>query len=330
LLACTPVALDEAPAVDEELYTHLGLTEAEAESLLSLEQVDDYPLYTMYYYAPYENASLLPNEHAGSESSWACSLFAALGDDENMLFGRNFDWEYSPALLLYSDPPDGYASVSMVDIAYFGFERNRVTDLTNASLEDLVALLDTPYWPFDGFNEMGLAIGMAAVPAGDVQSDPEKETISSLGVIREVLDHAGDVDEAIAILQSFNINFEGGPPIHYLVADASGNAALFEHYQGEIHIIYNQAPWHLATNFLRASTGETDDGYCWRYDTLSEGLSNAGGRLEPSNAMTLLSDVSQAGTQWSIVYDISSGDIHVSMGRDYDNVHVMHLDLLGQ
>jgi hypothetical protein len=46
--------------------------------------------------------------------------------------------------------------------------------------------------------------------------------------------------------------------------------------------------------------------------------------------MTLLSDVSQAGTQWSIVYDISSGDIHVSMGREYDNVHMLHFDLLGQ
>ena len=54
-----------------------------------------------------------------------CSLFAALGDPENRLFGRNFDWRYSPALLLFTDRPagGGYASVSMVDIAYLGFGR---------------------------------------------------------------------------------------------------------------------------------------------------------------------------------------------------------------
>ena len=46
----------------------------------------------------------------------------AIPDDR--LFGRNFDWRYSPALLLFTDRPaaGGYASVSMVDIAYLGFD----------------------------------------------------------------------------------------------------------------------------------------------------------------------------------------------------------------
>jgi hypothetical protein len=38
-----------------------------------------------------------------------------------MLFGRNFDYYYSPALLLFTRPPAGYASVSMVDLAVVGF-----------------------------------------------------------------------------------------------------------------------------------------------------------------------------------------------------------------
>ena len=37
-----------------------------------------------------------------------------------MFYGRNFDWEFSPALLLFTDPPDGYASVSMVDLTFLG------------------------------------------------------------------------------------------------------------------------------------------------------------------------------------------------------------------
>ena len=58
-------------------------------------------------------------------ANWTCSLFAALGDDQEFKFGRNFDWEYSPGLLLFTNPLDGYASVSMVDIAYLGFEVSR-------------------------------------------------------------------------------------------------------------------------------------------------------------------------------------------------------------
>ena len=115
----------------------LGLLEHEFNTLNTLEKVDDYPLYTMTYYGDYHHrAASEPGQRAAaadmtisSESTWGCSLFAAFGDEHNMLYGRNFDWEYSPAMLLYTDPPDGYASVSMVDIAYFGFSQPVVLNL---------------------------------------------------------------------------------------------------------------------------------------------------------------------------------------------------------
>jgi len=34
--------------------------------------------------------------------AWACSLFAGLGDVEQRLYGRNFDWDHSPAVLLFT------------------------------------------------------------------------------------------------------------------------------------------------------------------------------------------------------------------------------------
>ena len=96
-----------------------------------------------------------------------------------MLFGRNFDWEYSPAVLLFTHPPGGYASVSMVDIAYLGFDEDQVNSLTELTLEERQALLNAPEWPFDGMNEKGLVIGMAAVPPGQMPYDPDKKTIGS-------------------------------------------------------------------------------------------------------------------------------------------------------
>jgi hypothetical protein len=316
-----------------------------AATLNSLKQVDDYPLYTMHYYGPYDQAlsnadavrqligamSASTNQPgAGAGPAWACSLFAALGDADHKLYGRNFDWQFSPALLLFTDPPNGYASVSMVDIAYLGFGARAAGTLTDRSLIERGPLLYAPYLPFDGMNEHGLVVGMAAVPPGGMRPDPNKETIGSLGVIREVLDHARTVDEAVAILGSYNVDMQGGPDIHYLIADASGHAVLVEFYRGEIHVFPNQTSWHLATNFLRAAAGDSPHGRCRRYDTIDERLRGTEGRITSEEAMGLLADVSQLGTQWSAVYEMSSGEINVAMGQAFQNVHTFHLDMAGE
>ena len=253
--------------------------------------------------------------------SWACSLFAVLGAGGNMLYGRNFDWTYSPAVLLFVDPPDGYASVSMVDIAYLGHEGANATELMDLPLLERQGLLDAPSMPFDGMNERGLVVGMAAVPPGQMQRDPRKETIGSLMVIREVLDGAGTVDEAVAILRSYNIDMSGGPPVHYLIAAASGEAVLVEFFRGEMVVLDNDRPWHVATNFLVASVDEPAMGDCWRYDRVSLRLTEVQGRFSTGEALNLLADVSQGNTQWSVVYGMNTGDVSVAMGRNYESVH---------
>lgn len=309
-------------------------------TLNSLEQVDDYPLYAMHYYGAYDQAfsaaqviQRLASAHpprpdqADAGPAWACSLFAAFGDSDHKLYGRNFDWQFSPAVLLFSDPPDGYASVSMVDIAYLGFGRAEVRDLTRLPLPQRRALLYAPYLPFDGMNEHGLVVGMAAVPGSQMPHDPDRETVDSLMAMRRALDHARDVDEALALLGSYNIEWGGGPPLHYLLADPSGHSVLVEFYRGQMEIIPNQAPWHLATNFLRVAAGDSPQGRCRRYDTIQARLSEAEGHITPGEAMELLREVSQTSTQWSVVYEMSSGEVNVAMGRGYEKVHGFNLSL---
>jgi hypothetical protein len=232
--------------------------------------------------------------------------------------------------LLFNHPTDGYASVSMVDMAYLGIDAD-INRLTELPLDQRKALLDAPALPFDGMNERGLAVGMAAVPFGDMHPDPNKETIDSLMAIRKMLDQAGDVDEAVAILGRYNIDWGSGPPLHYLIADRSGRAVLAEFYQGELHLIPNDKPWHLATNFLVSAVNGSAAGQCARYDRLEGQLSTAEGSIDAGEAMSLLKDVSQANTQWSIVYGFSTGDITVTMGRharQRSRAHTFHIDLM--
>jgi hypothetical protein len=249
-----------------------------------------------------------------------------VGDEENRLLGRNFDWHFSPALLLFTDPADGYASVSMVDIEYLGFGGELSANITDLPLEERRSLLDAPSLPFDGMNEKGLAVGMAAVPAGDMPYDPQKKTLDELEVIREVLDHAGTVDEAIEILGSYNIDM-GSVPIHYLIASEAGESAVVEFYNGEMVVFRNEAIWQVATNFLLASTNGNEQGQCWRYDLIEQRLNELEGRVSQKNALRLLEAVSQDHTQWTIVYHMTSGDLEVVMGRDYSGKpYTFHLE----
>ncbi|MDF1594872.1 MAG: hypothetical protein P1T08_02060 [Acidimicrobiia bacterium] len=111
-----------------------------------------------------------------------------MADPESRLFARNLDWRFSPTLVLFTDPADGYAAVTFVDIEYLGFRGDLAGDLTSRSIEELAGLLDAHHLPFDGLNEAGFAIAMAAVPQGEVPIDPDKEAIGSLGIIRAMLD----------------------------------------------------------------------------------------------------------------------------------------------
>lgn len=108
-----------------------------------------------------------------------------------------------------------------------------------------------------------------------------------------------------------------GPQIHYLLADASGDAALVEFYEGELLVCRVDGKWHLATNHYRAPLVSGEGSGCWRYDQLDAELAAADGRLSAGDAMALLAQVAQASTQWSAVYDMVDLTVSVAMGQDY-------------
>jgi hypothetical protein len=304
-------------------------------SLASLEKVDDYPLYVLHLYGSYGLEELLqgrlqpqaplPESSRNDATDWACTVFAAQTLEGDRLLARNFDWRHRGSLLLFTHPPDGHASAAMVDLAYLVRHPNA------PSLGDRVRLFEAPYWPFDGMNEAGLAVGMMAVPAAQDADDPARRTLGSLHAMRLILDRAATVEEAIALLEQYNVDFEGGPPLHYLVADATGASAVIEYVRGEMQVVRPAAAWQAATNFVL--TGQSADRarqQCGRYAAVSDRLAETGGRLSAEQTMALLGQVSQPNTMWSVVYHLNSGDIEVSTGREYVATHTFHLPMRGQ
>ena len=294
-------------------------------TLASLRQVDDHPLFTMTYYGSYDLNLPQPPTASQSTPGWACSLFVTFADPAQPLFARNFDWQQAPALLLFTDPPDGYASVSMVDISYLGYDEKSLDKLQ--SLAGKQDLLYAPRIPFDGMNEHGLAVGMAAVDPTAVPNDPQKPTVGSLRIIRLMLDRARTVEEALTVFQQYNLDFSGGPPIHYLVADQAGDSAVIEYKDGELRITRSDAPWQVATNFYLADSTSAQRSGDRRYNRLDTALTEAAGKANLSEAMTLLADVAQHHTRWSIVYGMKSGAVWLATSKRYETIHEFALPM---
>jgi hypothetical protein len=306
----------------------------EQRTLASLEKVDNFPLYVMTYYGDYgfddylkQGVETVDFPRLSTDQTWACTVFSASNPNSDYLLGRNFDWHDHPALLLFTDPPQGFASVAMVDLHYLGFLKDQPP--SDQALQDL---LNAPYWTFDGMNEHGLAVGMMAVATADPGWDPEKVTIGSLEAIRLMLDYAKDVDEAIDLLQQYNIDFVGGPPLHYLIADGEGNSVVIEFIDGEMILLKAENPWQVSTNFLISIEKPQDsDSSCWRYNLAYEKLESVEGNISPEDSMGILEAVAAPSgsypTIWSVVYNRSSVEIHVVVGRQYDNIHLFDLEI---
>ncbi|WP_200207225.1 carcinine hydrolase/isopenicillin-N N-acyltransferase family protein [Micromonospora coerulea] len=270
-------------------------------TLASLRKVDDLPLYEMTYVGDYDPT--VGTSATAPASPFGCSLFVASGDRSRPLFARNFDWEPNPALVLRTDPPDGYASISLVDIAYLGVGGDPTGDRR---------LLNAPLLPFDGMNERGLAVGLAADDAATARPVPGRPMVGSVRILRLVLDTAATVDEAIAVFARHNLDFAGGPPLHYLLADAGGASAVVEFVDGTMRIARESGTWRALTSVPVIGVPDRTLRGDRRYGMIAAALDRAGGVVDAPAALRILDAVRQPHTRWSVTYGLRTGEVRLA------------------
>jgi predicted choloylglycine hydrolase len=294
----------------------------------TIVQVDDYPLFVMNFSGDYgfadflrtgsASASLVPHQgqFAAETPSWGCTCFSAMGNAEKEIFGRNFDWYHHASLVLYTHPSLAFASLSTVDIYYLGFsDQTTLEQIRNSS-----NLRTIPYLPFDGVNEKGVAIGMMAVPYAEPPYDPRKVNLTSLQIIRLVLDYASSTESAVSLISQHNYVVDE-VPIHFLIGDRTGRSAVVEFVGGEMKVMYNDEPFQVSTNFIIFDSGAPQTTDCWRYNRAYAALKSASGQIDEDAAMNVLSSVSQSITMWSAIYNMSSFTAQISPGRKYDKIY---------
>jgi len=302
-------------------------TDLDSLTLNSLRKLDRFPFYTMNFYGGYDFKGYLEGRIEfprldSADAKVKCTCFAAMGNSDSMLFGRNFDYPNSIPLLLFTHPKDGYASMSMTDLDYFGYSYKNLPD----SFCNRKQLLKTPWLPIDGVNEKGVAIGVMTVEKTEPPNDPSKRTINEAAMIRLVLDYAGNVEEAIELIQHYNVNTTliDPEPEHYLIADPTGKSVIVEFLENETMIIQNQSPWQVATNFniYGKKVSEINDE---RYLLVSAELKAKLGNVSMNEAMAILKDVSEMNTRWSAVYNMTTKEIEISVGQNFENIYNFNL-----
>lgn len=323
----------------------------ELRTLFSLEKIDDYGAYQMTYYGDYGFDEFL---EVGASSDKdiekfvtkrllkgmpinlgvtgdGCTAFVTKNEKGEVLYGRNFDFLYAPSLQLYTEPQNGYRSVSTVNLSFAGYSENYLPD---GSLFDKFLTLAAPFLPFDGMNEKGVAIALLAVPEAEPPYDSNKITLNTTTAIRLVLDHASTVEEAVELLRNYNIYFSGGIECHYLIADASGHSVIVEFYDGELQIVEAETDYQIATNFIAYDGLNIGEGFTEfeRYDMVEKELSDNNGILNENDVISLLAKVGvQDGEvdklQWSVIYNLTTGDVRLFIHRDTNNITAEKLEM---
>lgn len=323
----------------------------ELRTLFSLEKIDNYGAYQMTYYGDYGFNEFLKVGASSDKdiekfvtkrllkgipinlgvTGDGCTAFVTTNEKGEVIYGRNFDFLYAPSLQLYTEPKNGYKSVSTVNLSFAGYSENSLPD---GSLFDRFLTLAAPYLPFDGMNEKGVAIALLAVPEAKPPYDSKKITLNTTTAIRLVLDNAATVEEAVELLRDYNIYFSGDVKCHYLIADASGHSIIVEFYDGELQIVEAETDYQIATNFIAYNGLNIGEGFTEfeRYEIVEKELSDNNGILSENDVISLLARVGVRDgevdkLQWSVVYNLTTGDVRLFIHRDTNNIKVTKLEM---
>lgn len=256
-----------------------------------------------------------------SGNVFGCSALSVRSIDGSYIFGRNYDWNSCQALVVSAEPEEGYASISTVNMDFIqaaGMDMDRLTD----EIKTIAAL----YAPLDGMNEKGLCVSVNMVEdSATINQDTDKKDITTTTAVRMLLDQAADVDEALELLKQYDLHASMGMMVHFVLADAKGNAVAVEYIDNEMVVTDTL----VLTNFYLAE-GEkhgigTEQSHT-RYEILTEKLKEKQ-TMDMQDVRDALDSVSKdnfgeyESTEWSIVFHQGSGMVHYYHRENYERAY---------
>lgn len=340
------------------VFGALAVFQGEARTLLSVKEKGDTGIYDVNYAADYKLDELLEAGGASTEEqlvqyiiktmlkglpinvpyeipNLACSTFYAQTPENSYIFGRNLDNQTTDLAVVKTNPKGAYSSVSVVNLSFLGYNESYTPD----KLMDRINTLATAYFPLDGVNEKGLAVGVLQLQAPATAQDNGKPDVGTTLAIRAMLDKCATVDEAISFLESIDMFAAAKGCYHFQIADAAGKSVVVSYVENEMIITDQEEKGFMAaTNFyLHDVPFEYDAQGLDRYEILEKTLTEKKSVLTANEGMELLHDVRITGTdpdekgrvystQWSSIYDLTNPSLSLCSDMDYENVYVYEVD----
>ncbi len=274
-----------------------------------------------------EVAAFLGNYLGGAVPSirtegFGCSTLSVPSPEGHALFGRNFDWNACEALIVQAVPTEGYASISTVNMGFLG----SYLDKFPAQARTLAAL----YAPLDGMNEKGLCVAVLMIQdSASIEQDTGKPNLTTTTAVRLLLDKAANVEEALALLEQYDLHASMGLTIHFALADAGGNSVAVEYVGNEMVVTETPA----LTNFYLAEGKKQGVGTTQshtRYDILMNAL-----KTTPAMTLEQVRDAMDSvskdnfgefeSTEWTAVYDQSTGEVRYYHRENYQTAYVFQV-----
>ncbi|MDO5540114.1 MAG: linear amide C-N hydrolase [Eubacteriales bacterium] len=233
------------------------------------------------------------------------STISAENAEGGFLFGRNFDWQNCNSLVITAYPDEGYSSVSTANLDFIGDTDGFM------SLTDEMLTAAALYAPLDGMNETGLCVAVNVIQdGGRIEQDTGKPDITTTTAIRLLLDKAASADEAVDILEGYDLHGPADKMICFAIADCEGNSVAVEYADNEMIVV--ETP--VTAGFYPAegeNEGISAQQSCTRYEILTETL-----RRKPVMEGFQLAELLEIdskntigdpqSTQWSVVFDQSA------------------------
>ena len=266
-----------------------------------------------------------PNPQKGT---YGCSTIDICAPEGDALFGRNFDWQNCTAMVVTTRPRDGYASISTCNLDFLGFGEGWLPE----GVANKVMALAAVYVPLDGMNEKGLCVADLVIDDGtQTNQKTDKPELTTTSAIRLLLDRAATVNEAVALLEQYDMNSSAGMQHHLAISDEEGRSVVVEYV--EDNMIVTDAK--VVTNFYLAAGdhfGVGSEQSQYRYEYLRALLEDCGGVMTEEEVMKALEMVSQKNynseydaTQWSVVFNKSDGTAEYCLREEYTKSYTFHM-----
>ncbi|MFT3908379.1 MAG: linear amide C-N hydrolase [Ferruginibacter sp.] len=250
----------------------------------------------------------------------ACSTFFINSNGE-LVFGRNYDWVSGAGMVCSNLRGMNKTSIKMEDGNTINWTSKYGSITFNQYGKE---------FPTGGMNEKGLVVELMWAEGTVYAKADNRPALGVLQWIQYQLDNHATIEEVIASDSMIRISVHN-VPLHYLVADANGNAATIEFYNGKLVAHKGKdLPFPVLTNnsYSESAKAATDANILsgnknFSFDNNSlqrftkacsmvqEFKQDKKDKPAVDYAFDILQNVAQGSfTKWSIVYDLKNKEIY--------------------